>query len=301
MVSERGADSIYFIQERPPHSATKLIAEKNSANLLTYLEKKGIAEHNQEAFDLAMRRYEQHCEQIGRKVPIVLDSCCGTGRSTQIIAQHRPGAFVIGMDKSAPRLARTKAFREREQDSISNMVLVRANCIDMWELLWRSDLKIQEHFLLYPNPYPKPTQLSLRWHGSPAFALLLLLGGRLEVRASWCTYLLEFAAAAQHLLDHWHSLEPELDQAQPASSWTRGPGGPALSMSDFTDPRPLAPPPILDTSSDSNLGLGEAEGEAVTLTNFEGKYLAAKLRLYRLQATSVLPRRGPGSELGAAR
>lgn len=122
MVSERGADSIYFIQERPPHSATKLIAEKNSANLLTYLEKKGIAEHNQEAFDLAMRRYEQHCEQIGRKVPIVLDSCCGTGRSTQIIAQHRPGAFVIGMDKSAPRLARTKAFREREQDSISNMV-----------------------------------------------------------------------------------------------------------------------------------------------------------------------------------
>eukprot|EP00961_Rhodomonas_salina_P185068 2499223-Rhodomonas_salina.1 len=80
-----------------------------------------------------------------------------------------------------------------------------------------------------------------------------------QVRASWCTYLLEFAAAAQHLLDHWHSLEPELDQAQPASSWTRGPGGPALSMSDFTDPRPLAPPPILDTSSDSNLGLGEAE------------------------------------------
>ena len=31
-------------------------------------------------------------------------------------------------------------------------ILVRANCIDFWRLVWESDLPVESHFILYPNP-----------------------------------------------------------------------------------------------------------------------------------------------------
>jgi tRNA G46 methylase TrmB len=86
------------------------------------LSNKGIAQHNQDAFEFVRDRYHRHCEIFGRAVPIVLDSCCGTGRSTRIIAGHRPDSFVIGMDKSAPRLERNRVYREHGGAANSNMV-----------------------------------------------------------------------------------------------------------------------------------------------------------------------------------
>jgi hypothetical protein len=41
---------------------------------------------------------------------------------------------------------------------------------------------LAEHFMLYPNPYPKPSDLDKRWHGDSAFPILLNLGGTIEVR-----------------------------------------------------------------------------------------------------------------------
>ena len=41
----------------------------------------------------------------------------------------------------------------------------------------------ESHTLLYPNPYPKPKQHMLRWHGSPSFPILLYMGAPIEVRA----------------------------------------------------------------------------------------------------------------------
>jgi len=32
-----------------------------------------------QAFDDAMAAYEAHCARAGRRVPLLLDSCCGTG------------------------------------------------------------------------------------------------------------------------------------------------------------------------------------------------------------------------------
>jgi tRNA G46 methylase TrmB len=62
-------------------------------------------------------------------------------------------------------------------------------------LALKKDLKPARHYLFYPNPYPKGTQLQKRWHGHPVFPTLLNLGGILEMRCNWIVYAEEFATA----------------------------------------------------------------------------------------------------------
>jgi len=54
--------------------------------------------------------------------------------------------------------------------------------------------------LLYPNPWPKPAHLKRRWHGHPAFPVLLALGGEIELRCNWKIYAQEFALAVNYAL-----------------------------------------------------------------------------------------------------
>ena len=56
-----------------------------------------------------------------------------------------------------------------------------------------------QHYLLYPNPWPKKAHLKRRIHGHPSFPLLKQLGGAIEVRSNWKIYVDEFAAASQLL------------------------------------------------------------------------------------------------------
>ena len=48
-------------------------------------------------------------------------------------------------------------------------ILVRANCIDFWRLVWESGLPIESHTILYPNPCVPP--LSLPFPPPPLSAL----------------------------------------------------------------------------------------------------------------------------------
>ena len=69
------------------------------------------------------------------------------------------------------------------------------------------------HFLLFPNPYPKPAQLNQRWHGSPVFPYLIALGGNLELRTNWQIYTEEFAqalASAAGIASSIESYEPDI-------------------------------------------------------------------------------------------
>ena len=61
------------------------------------------------------RPYQAHTEQAFAEInilvqaftgEIILDSCCGVGQSTRILAQQNPNALVIGVDKSAHRINR---------------------------------------------------------------------------------------------------------------------------------------------------------------------------------------------------
>jgi tRNA G46 methylase TrmB len=122
----------------------------------------------------------------------VLDSFCGTGQSTAMLAARHDDALVIGVDKSSHRLNRRPAAPD-------NCVLLQAHCEAVWRYLVGRQQKLLAHYLLYPNPWPKPGHLSRRVHGHPAFPLLLALGGQLELRSNWQLYVEEFGVAL-HLL-----------------------------------------------------------------------------------------------------
>lgn len=125
--------------------------------------------------------------------PLILDSGCGTGASTQQLAGIYPDHLVIGVDQSLKRLA--KSGVNSSILCIDNYVLLRAELATFWRLLLNSSISLERHFLFYPNPWPKPGHLSRRWHGHPVFPQLLALGGEIEMRCNWQVYAQEFARA----------------------------------------------------------------------------------------------------------
>lgn len=149
-----------------------------------------IADHSAQAFAEIRHRVETS----GRS--LILDSCCGTGDSTRYLAATYPQALVVGVDKSASRLSRRRSG-DHDPDAADNCVLVRADVNDFWRLAVDAGWRPERHFLLYPNPYPKASQLRKRWYGSPAFAALIDLGGLLTVRTNWGLYAEEFVLALQ--------------------------------------------------------------------------------------------------------
>lgn len=147
--------------------------------------------------------------------PLILDSCCGVGESTSKIAKAHPDAKVIGLDKSALRVGKHSLYSFSED----NHIVVRADVIDFWRLAVSAKWQLQRHYLLYPNPYPKKTQLQKRWHGHPAFLALLALGGTLVQRSNWQLYLAESAQVLVHF-----GKEPEIkivDNSEPFTPFER--------------------------------------------------------------------------------
>ena len=161
----------------------------------------------------AFAQLEQWRSQQGCTQPLVLDSGCGTGLSTQRLAARHPDALIIGIDQSAARLRRVGAH---EQPRASGRVLwVRAELATIWRLARAADWPLQHHYLLYPNPWPKPAHLQRRWHAHPVFGTLLALGGRLELRSNWQIYVLEFARALERLGQAPEPMQTYLPAGQP--------------------------------------------------------------------------------------
>lgn len=128
--------------------------------------------------------------------PFMLDSGCGTGKSTQRLAAMFPGHTVIGVDRSFVRLA--KSGVKSNFYRTENCILARAELSTFWRLLAGDGHSPERHFLFYPNPWPKPGHLLRRWHGHPVFPQLLSLGGEIELRCNWEIYSLEFAQAVSY-------------------------------------------------------------------------------------------------------
>lgn len=126
--------------------------------------------------------------------PLVLDSFCGTGHSTARLAERHPQHLVVGVDKSARRLAR------HPRSAATNYLLLQADCGDIWQLLVAHDMGVDYHYVLYPNPWPKAAHLQRRVHGHASFSLLLRLAaggtpGLVELRSNWQVYVEEFGIA----------------------------------------------------------------------------------------------------------
>ena len=150
---------------------------------LTTIYRRPIATHSQAAFEQVQQWIN------GRDQPLILDAGCGVGISTRQLAECFPQALVIGVDKSAVRLAK--------QHSVLpiNAFLVRADLNDFWRQAVTAKWRLWHHYLLYPNPWPKAQHLQRRWHASPLLPFIVVLGGRLELRSNWRLYVEEFIFA----------------------------------------------------------------------------------------------------------
>ena len=128
---------------------------------------------------------------------IVLDAGCGTGLSAFALARRHPGEFVVGVDKSAARLAVGGRVDRGPGDDIvpPNAALLRCDLVDFWQLAAAAGVRCSTQYLLYPNPWPKPEHVMRRWHAHPVLPSLLALGGTIELRTNWRIYADEFEQA----------------------------------------------------------------------------------------------------------
>ncbi|WP_371373952.1 tRNA (guanosine(46)-N(7))-methyltransferase TrmB [Thalassotalea aquiviva] len=149
--------------------------------------KKPISTHTQQAFD------EINAIVQAFDGPVILDSCCGVGQSTRILAEQNPDALVIGVDKSFDRISR----KVEDKWQANNFHLVRADLNDFFRLVVDAKWPVQKHYILYPNPWPKAKHVQRRWHGSAVFPYILKIGDTLELRSNWLLYLQEFEFAAK--------------------------------------------------------------------------------------------------------
>jgi len=151
--------------------------------------KKPFAEFSKSLFAELEQKVSAFMQQGGKGV--ILDSCCGVGESSFHHAESNPELLVIGIDKSEHRLDKY----QHHYDQLNNLILVRGDLNDLWRLIADSSWPIVQHFILYPNPWPKSKHLQRRWHGAPVFSSIPKIGGKLVVRSNWPIYVEEFQQA----------------------------------------------------------------------------------------------------------
>lgn len=172
----------FYTKQNGPHPSLIDMVKSYAQN--TYL--RPIANHQLAAF-------HQICQFVNASMrPVILDSGCGTGLSTTKLAQLYPDHIVVGVDKSAARLSRN------ESASLTNLLLVRADVIDLWRLL-EKQLPIVRHYLFYPNPWPKISQIKRRFYAHPVFKTMIMISPYLEVRTNWIVYAEELIIALRAL------------------------------------------------------------------------------------------------------
>jgi tRNA G46 methylase TrmB len=177
-----GDSKVIVTNQTGVHEKLEEIVEKH----LSHPFQKPYQPHTQEAFD------EINSIVQAFDGPVILDSCCGVGQSTRLLAKRNPDALVIGVDKSAHRINRNV---EETYDG-DNYHLIRADLNDFYRLVKAANWPITKHYILYPNPWPKSKHIQRRWHGSAVFPVLISLGEEIILRSNWRLYLEEFQQAA---------------------------------------------------------------------------------------------------------
>jgi len=174
------------------HEKLEVIVEKHFSHPF----QKPYQSHTKQAFN----EVNEHVQAFLSDKPdgeIILDSCCGVGQSTRLLAQRNPEALVIGVDKSSNRIERNVEGFDRDNGyHAENFHLVRADLNDFYRLVKTANWPVKQHYILYPNPWPKSKHVQRRWHGSAVFPTLITIGKHIILRSNWRLYLEEFQLAA---------------------------------------------------------------------------------------------------------
>ena len=205
-----------------------------------------IADHTRTAFAEAEKFVEEFYKNSGRDkdgavfdnnragcatYKVILDSGCGTGESTLNIALANAGIPVIGIDKSVARLnkaggaALNDAALNGAGAAPRNAFLVRAELLDFWRLalakVKAGQWHIPYHALYYPNPWPKQSEATRRFHLHPIFPTFLQLGDAIELRTNWEIYAREFAEAAHIAASDCTISREAFEPEQPITAFER--------------------------------------------------------------------------------
>ena len=174
------------------HEKLEVIVEKHFSHPF----QKPYQSHTKQAFD-DVNEFVQAFLVDKPEGEIILDSCCGVGQSTRLLAKRYPEALVIGVDKSSSRIERNvEGFTEDDGYQAQNYHLVRADLNDFYRLVKAANWPVKKHYILYPNPWPKSKHIQRRWHGSAVFPTLISIGEQIILRSNWLLYLEEFQLAA---------------------------------------------------------------------------------------------------------
>lgn len=188
-------------QSHAHHQLAPLLAKRLGHPFL-----KPIANYSRDAFE----QFLVHWRAAG-DAPLILDAGCGVGLSTLHLAHQSPNHFVLGIDQSADRLGRQTQWPAVFPD---NAVLLRADLVDFWRLLSDAGIRLSRHYLLYPNPWPKPAHLLRRWHAHPVFPTAVGLGGVIECRSNWsiyieeCAFVLKLLGVPQVTMEQYETSDP---------------------------------------------------------------------------------------------
>lgn len=182
-----GDSKVIVTNQTGIHEKLEEIVEKHFSHPF----QKPFQQHTQQAFD----EINEIVKNFNGEV--ILDSCCGVGQSTRLLAQRFPDALVIGVDKSANRIERNvEGFSQADGYQAENFYLIRADLNDFYRLVKAANWPVTQHYILYPNPWPKSKHVQRRWHGSAVFPTLITIGSELILRSNWRLYLEEFQLAA---------------------------------------------------------------------------------------------------------
>lgn len=162
-----------------------------------------VSETQRQQFELAWN-WQQQLDR-----PFIIDSGCGTGLSSFILARENPDKLVIGIDQSSRRLRVSHQYTTQRD----NLFYIQARMEEFWLLAKKANWRPVKQFFLYPNPWPKQKHLLRRWHGHPIFPVILALCENLELRTNWSIYAKEF-----HLALSLYGLSSHLSEYQPRSA-----------------------------------------------------------------------------------
>ncbi|CAM9278803.1 unnamed protein product, partial [Ectocarpus fasciculatus] len=136
----------------------------------------------------------------------------GQGSDNRVDARSAHGSS--GEKKHLPSQRKGNRGNRRREPLPENLLLLRADLVDLWILASRDNAwEIKEHHILYPNPYPKRSQLRSRWHGHSVFPVILSLGGVITLRSNWKAYLDEVCQAVLAINGEAQTTKGEGDSA----------------------------------------------------------------------------------------